>query len=78
MNQQLLNALGVGHPAIDQVCSLAASLGLGAKLTGGGGGGCVIALLPTGKLATFGSKCHTRVSFLERYQSVTSVRPVSL
>lgn len=51
MNQHLLNALGVGHPAIDRVCSLAASLGLNAKLTGGGGGGCVIALLPSGENA---------------------------
>ena len=49
INQQLLNAIGVGHPAIDKVCGLAASLGLGAKLTGGGGGGCVMALLPTGE-----------------------------
>ena len=49
MNQHLLNAIGVGHPSIDKVCTLATSLGLSAKLTGGGGGGCVIALLPTGK-----------------------------
>lgn len=47
-NQHLLNALGVGHPTIDRVCQLAASLGLHSKLTGGGGGGCVIALLPSG------------------------------
>lgn len=45
-----MNALGVGHPAIDKVCRLATSLGLNAKLTGGGGGGCVIAILPFGKI----------------------------
>lgn len=49
LNQHLLNALGVGHPAIDNVCTLAKAQGLNAKLTGGGGGGCVIALLPFGK-----------------------------
>lgn len=48
MNQHLLNALGVGHSAIDKVCALSVSLELSAKLTGGGGGGCVIALLPLG------------------------------
>ena len=47
-NQHLLDALGVGHPAISKACSLASSLGLSTKLTGGGGGGCVIAIIPQG------------------------------
>jgi diphosphomevalonate decarboxylase len=43
--QQLLKILGVSHPEIDHLVSEALTAGaLGAKLTGGGRGGCVIAL----------------------------------
>ena len=45
-NQRLLDALGVGHEAISQVAALTAARGLHTKLTGAGGGGCVITLLP--------------------------------
>lgn len=56
LNQHLLNALGVGHPAIDRVCTLAESQGLSAKLTGGGGGGCVMVLIPSGKALSMMAK----------------------
>lgn len=49
MNQQLLNAIGVGHKALNQVCGIAQERGMGAKLTGAGGGGCAIVLIPPGK-----------------------------
>jgi mevalonate kinase len=40
-----LHALGVSHPVLDQMVNEALSMGaLGAKLTGGGLGGCMIAL----------------------------------
>ena len=52
LNQHLLNAVGVGHPALDQVCTLAREEGLAAKLTGAGGGGCAIILIPPGKIFT--------------------------
>lgn len=46
INHGLLNAVGVGHPALDAVCQAAASHGWAGKLTGAGGGGCAIVLLP--------------------------------
>lgn len=43
-NQQLLEALGVSTPRLQQMCEAARRAGAwGAKLTGGGGGGCMIA-----------------------------------
>jgi mevalonate kinase len=45
-NHQLLRALGVSTPGLDRACQLAMEAGAwGAKLTGAGGGGCVIALV---------------------------------
>ncbi|XP_010602289.1 mevalonate kinase isoform X4 [Fukomys damarensis] len=49
MNQCHLNALGVGHTSLDQLCRVAAAHGLHSKLTGAGGGGCGITLLRPGK-----------------------------
>ena len=47
INHGLLKALGVSTPALDTACSDALAAGaLGAKITGAGGGGCVIALVP--------------------------------
>lgn len=51
MNHHLLNAVGVGHPALTAVVDAAASAGphtggFACKLTGAGGGGCAIILSP--------------------------------
>ncbi len=47
INQGLLNALQVSSPEIEQIVSIARKNGaIGAKLTGAGGGGAVIALCP--------------------------------
>ena len=47
MNNALLEALGVGHPASSRlVLAARASGAYGAKITGAGGGGCIIALCP--------------------------------
>ena len=44
-NQLLLRELGVSTPRLDLACNVALDAGaLGAKLTGSGGGGCVVAL----------------------------------
>lgn len=48
MNQHHLNALGVGHSSLDQLCQVTAAHGLHSKLTGAGGGGCGITLLKPG------------------------------
>jgi mevalonate kinase len=46
-NHRLLGELGVSTPGLDAACDTARAAGaLGAKLTGGGGGGCVVALAP--------------------------------
>jgi mevalonate kinase len=46
-NQRHLEALEVSCPEIERMCGIALDAGaVGAKLTGGGGGGCVIALAP--------------------------------
>jgi len=48
INQGALDAMGVGHPHIHRVLRLAAAHGFDAgKLTGAGGGGCVIVLQPS-------------------------------
>lgn len=60
MNQHHLNALGVGHASLDQLCQVTTAHGLHSKLTGAGGGGCGITLLRpgtqgAGRVASLGS-----------------------
>lgn len=43
-NHDLLNALGVGHPQLDRLVAAARPHSYGAKLTGAGGGGSMVAL----------------------------------
>uniref|UniRef100_UPI00358E6C47 mevalonate kinase isoform X2 n=1 Tax=Myxine glutinosa TaxID=7769 RepID=UPI00358E6C47 len=46
VNQQLLMALGVGHPCLEQLCRVTRKHGLHSKLTGAGGGGCGFTVVP--------------------------------
>jgi mevalonate kinase len=47
MNHALLEALGVGHPQLSRLVLASRKAGAyGAKLTGAGGGGCMIAICP--------------------------------
>ncbi|KAG0603496.1 hypothetical protein M758_10G098000 [Ceratodon purpureus] len=46
MNQGLLQGIGVSHLSIESICQITASYRLQSKLTGAGGGGCVLTLLP--------------------------------
>lgn len=44
LNHELLQRIGVSHPKLDHLVAVAKEAGaLGAKLTGAGGGGCIIA-----------------------------------
>lgn len=45
-NHEILNALEVGHPKIEEVVATCKRYGATTKLTGAGGGGCTISLLP--------------------------------
>ncbi|KAK8960404.1 Mevalonate kinase [Platanthera guangdongensis] len=47
MNQGLLQCMGVSHASIENVLRVTAKYKLTSKLTGAGGGGCVLTLLPT-------------------------------
>jgi len=47
-NHVLLNKLGVGHESLDKVCQVTSRFGLPSKLTGAGGGGCALSLIPDG------------------------------
>lgn len=46
MNQGLLQGIGVSHLSIESICQITAAYRLSSKLTGAGGGGCVLTLLP--------------------------------
>ena len=47
LNQMILSGLFLSSPEIERLCTSAREAGaLGAKLTGAGGGGCVVALVP--------------------------------
>jgi mevalonate kinase len=51
-NQTLLHGLLVSTPDVDRMCALSRTAGaLGAKLTGAGGGGSVVALVPSPSVA---------------------------
>jgi len=64
VNHALLEALGVGHPALSRIVLAARSAGAyGAKLTGAGGGGCMIAFCPKslkGRVAGAIESCEAR------------------
>jgi mevalonate kinase len=62
----LLGALDVSSPILDELCSIARAAGArGAKLTGAGGGGCILALPPAEPqllLATFRDRGYDPLS----------------
>ncbi|KAK8493173.1 hypothetical protein V6N12_018626 [Hibiscus sabdariffa] len=70
MNQGLLFSIGVSHASIETILQTTMKYKLASKLTGAGGGGCVLTLLPTHvsgavidklveELESFGFQCFT-------------------
>ncbi len=51
-NQIMLKSIGVSSPELDNLIKAAAPTSLGAKLTGAGGGGCMVALTKKPKLTS--------------------------
>ncbi|KAG0739219.1 hypothetical protein G6F57_009583 [Rhizopus arrhizus] len=47
LNHCLLDAIGVSHPSLEKVKSITSESGLKTKLTGAGGGGCAVSLIPS-------------------------------
>jgi mevalonate kinase len=64
INHALLEAIGVGHPALSRLVLASRAAGAyGAKITGAGGGGCMIALTPRrvkGKVAGAMESCDAQ------------------
>lgn len=46
INQGLLQSMGVSHPSIEAICRTTSKYQLRSKLTGAGGGGCVLTIIP--------------------------------
>uniref|UniRef100_A0A8C4QDD0 Mevalonate kinase n=1 Tax=Eptatretus burgeri TaxID=7764 RepID=A0A8C4QDD0_EPTBU len=61
VNQQLLMAIGVGHPCLEQICRVTRKHGLHSKLTGAGGGGCCFTVVPPGVGANVVSAVRTEL-----------------
>ena len=57
MNQGLLQSMGVSHSSIEAVLRTTLKYKLASKLTGAGGGGCVLTLLPACIQTTFCCLC---------------------
>jgi mevalonate kinase len=51
-NQIMLKSIGVSCPELDALIKAAAPTSLGAKLTGAGGGGCMVALTKNPKITS--------------------------
>ncbi len=74
VNQGYLNALGVSTPAIEALCAIARERGaLGAKLSGAGGGGAVIALVDDA--VSDGADAITRAFAAAGYAAFATVLP---
>ncbi|KAJ1667469.1 Mevalonate kinase [Coemansia sp. RSA 1813] len=58
INHGLLATLGVSHPSLERIREITAAGGLASKLTGSGGGGCALTLVPHN---ASGSKTEAKV-----------------
>ncbi|HYM39809.1 MAG TPA: mevalonate kinase [Thermoplasmata archaeon] len=69
-DQELLNALGVGHPALEKLVKAARPSSYGAKLTGAGGGGSMFALTDEPKKTADAIRAAGGKAFLVRSDPV--------
>ncbi|KAG6434158.1 hypothetical protein SASPL_105780 [Salvia splendens] len=65
MNQGLLQCMGVSHATIETVIKTTLKYKLATKLTGAGGGGCVVTLLPAYDLVLAGTVVEKVIAELE-------------
>jgi mevalonate kinase len=73
LNQKLLNTLLLSTSRLEEMCQVAEREGaLGAKLTGGGGGGCMIALCETAEQA---QPVRAALAALDRETFIAEVSP---
>ena len=73
LNQKLLNTLLLSTSRLEEMCQVADVAGaLGAKLTGGGGGGCMIALCEDAEHAP---PVQAAISALGRETFIAEVTP---
>jgi len=70
VNQALLASLGVSHSSLELVHKESAAVGFGCKLTGAGGGGCAMTLLPWTEEPSIGSVNVAKLNdLIERLKS---------
>lgn len=69
-NQALLTQLGVGHPMLDRLVAAARTTSYGAKLTGAGGGGSIVALSDRPDKTTSAIRAAGGKAFVVRPDSV--------
>ncbi len=78
-NQELLVDVGVSHPRLDQLVKAARAHGaVGAKMTGAGGGGCIVALCRDEKARTTMAKALRRQGGTPYMVSMDAVGAVGL
>lgn len=77
INNNMLRAIGVSHEKLECIFKIAESHGFSSKITGAGGGGCVIILLPPNynEMSNFKSLCNdlTQNNFFWKYAEVGGV-----
>ncbi|KAJ2807022.1 Mevalonate kinase [Coemansia helicoidea] len=80
VNHGLLMALGVSHPSLERVRDIAARYRMASKLTGAGGGGCALTLVPSGapKSATAEVAAAMAADGFECYDTVVGGAGVSI
>ncbi|XP_077298309.1 mevalonate kinase [Arctopsyche grandis] len=70
INHNLLKTIGASHPTLEKICSVSNDLGFSGKLTGAGGGGFAIVLVPPYKTI---EEVDTLIETLQQNKFVTQL-----